>query len=434
LARPRHLRYLLLAGLSRFAKEKYMADKPTPPDPAEGARRRKRPAPTIDLTATEVPGAKTAEQPQAAADEPPSASPEPSAAHSAAPDEANTAHDPEPRLRTGSTRAAPAIWQIFIAGFVGAAIMTAALLALWFAGLVPSRDAGSAPADPASVTALNQRLAKIESSMAKLPASDQGTSERLSAADNALKSLGIALTAINKRSDEVAANAAEARARADASEKALTELRNSVQDLTKNSSAGLSPADVDSVQKRLAILEQVVKNAPTDRGARLALSAATLRDTVVSGAPFSGELDEVKSLGAGEKALASLAPFAATGVPQAPALAQELHQLIPAMQKAAGAQAPAGSFLDRLQANAGKLVRIRPLDAPAGDDAAAVLTRLDIESTRADIPAALADLERLDSAVRAPAQAWIAKAQARQATLAAARQLAADTARALGKR
>jgi hypothetical protein len=428
LARPRHLRYFLLAGLSRFAKEKYMADKRTTPDPAEGARRSKRPAPTIDLTANEVPEA-ASERPQAAADEPAAAPSGTSSAH----DEAAVAHDPEAAMRNGSMKA-PTAWQVFAAGFAGAAVMTIALVGLWIAGLVPSRDAGSSPADPASVTALNQRLAKIESSIAKLPASDQGTSERLSAADNALKSLGIALTAINKRSDEVAANAAEARTRADASEKALTDLRTSVQNLTKNSSAGLSPADVESVQKRLAILEQVVKNAPTDRGARLALSAATLRDTVVSGAPFSAELDEVKSLGASEKALAPLAPFAATGVPPAPVLAHELHGLIPAMQKVAGTQAPAGGFLERLQANAGKLVRIRPLDAPAGDDAAAVLARLDIESTRADIPAELADLDRLDPAVRAPAQGWIAKAQARQAALTAARQLAADAAHALGKR
>ena len=407
-----------------------MADKRTTPDPAEGARRRKRPAPTIDLTATEMPEAAAAQPPQAGADEAAAPPPEPSVTD----DGAGPAHAPKSGLRNGSKRTAPAAWQIFAAGFVGAAIMTAALLGLWFAGLVPARDTGSSVADPASGAALNQRLAKIEASIAKFPASDQGTSERLSAADNALKSLGIALTAINKRSDEVAANAAEARARADASEKVLTDLRNSVQDLTKNSSAGLSPADVDSVQKRLAILEQVVKNAPTDRGARLALSAATLRDTVVSGASFSAELDEVKSLGAGEKALAPLVPFAATGIPQPSALAQELRAFLPAMQKAAGAQAPAGGFLDRLQANAGKLVRIRPLDAPAGDDAAAVLARLDIETTRADIPAALADLERLDPAVRAPAQAWVAKVQARQAALAAARQLAADTARALGKR
>ena len=407
-----------------------MADKRTPPDPAEGARRRKRPAPTIDLTATEVPEASSSDPAQPAADAPSSAAPEPSMAQ----DGTGADHDPGPGSRDGSTRTAAPVWQIFIAGLAGAAIMSAALLGVWFAGLVPSRDTGAAIADPASVAAFNQRLAKIESSIAKLPASDQGTSERLSAADNALKSLGIALTALNKRSDEVAVSAAEARARADASEKALTELRNSVQDLTKNSSAGLSPADVDTVQKRLAALEQTAKSAPTDRGARLALSAATLRDTVMSGAPFGPELDEVRSLGAGEKTLAPLAPFAATGIPSTPALALELRALIPAMQKLAGAQAPSGGFLDRLQANAGKLVRIRPLDAPSGDDAAAILTRVEFDSTRADIPAALADLEHLDPAVRAPAQAWIVKAQARQTALAAARQLAADTARALGKR
>ena len=57
-----------------------MADKRTTPDPAEGARRRKRPAPTIDLTATEVPEAAAAVQPQAAADEPPATPQEPTAA------------------------------------------------------------------------------------------------------------------------------------------------------------------------------------------------------------------------------------------------------------------------------------------------------------------------------------------------------------------
>jgi len=407
-----------------------MADKRTTPDPAEGARRRKRPAPTIDLTATEVPEAAATNEARA---EP---APELQSGPADAPEtnEPEAARNPEPADRNGSTRAGPATWQIFAAGFTGAAIMTVALLALWFGGLVPSRDAGPVSADSPSIAALNGRIARIESSITKLPASDSSIPERLFAADNAMKSLGIALTALNKRSDEVAASATEARARADASEKALTELRSSVQDLSKNSSAGLSPADVDTVQKRLAALEQAVKNAPTDRGARLALSAAALRDTVVSGAPFDAELDEVKSLGAGEKAVALLTPFAATGIPPAPALAQELRALIPAMLKVSGAQAPAGGFLERLQANAGKLVRIRPLDIPAGDDASAVLTRVEIETARADIAAALADLDKLDPAVRAPAQAWIGKAQARQAALAAARQLAADTARALGKR
>src|SRR5450759_617173 len=99
-----------------------------------------------------------------------------------------------------------------------------------------------------------------------------------------------------------------------------------------------------------------------------------------------------------------------------------------------GAQAPESGFLERLQANADRLVRIRPVDAPPGDDASAVLARIEIDAAKADIAAALADLGKLADATRAPAQAWIAKAQARQAALAAARQYAADTARALGPR
>jgi hypothetical protein len=316
-------------------------------------------------------------------------------------------------------------------GIFGAALTAIALGALWFSGAVPVRSV--APADSQAIDAVTQRITRIEGMLAKLPANDPGVAERLSAADNAMKSLGVALAALNKRNDEVAANAADARARADAAEKAMTQLRDNVQNLSKNSSAGLSPADVDVVQKRLAALEQAAKVAPADRAARLALSAAALRDAVATGAPFVAELDEVKSLGADEKALGPLAPLAASGLPSVAALAQELRTLLPALVKASGGQVPAGGYLERLEASATKLVRIRPVDAPASDDAAAVLARLEKEAANAAIDDALVDLGKLDAATRAPAQAWIAKAQARQAALAAARQVASDAAHALGK-
>lgn len=392
-----------------------MADKP--PDPAEGARSRKRPAPTIDLKATEVPG----EPQDAPAQESASASEHSESGQESRPWQWSW---PVPQING----------QMMAAGFAGAAVMTVALIILWFAGLVPVRYAGSSATDSASITALNERVGRVESATAKIP-NDSSISEHLSSADNAMRSLGIALTALTKRSDEIAASAADARARAAASEKALIELRNSVQDLSKNTSAGLSPAEVDTVQKRLAALEQAVKNATTDNPARLALSAAALRDTVATGAPFSAELDQAKSLGADEKILTLLAPFAATGVPSASALAQELGALIPALLKASGvAEAPTGGFLDRLQANASKLVRVRPLDTPAGDDPSAVLARIEAEAAHADIAGALADLGKLNEQARAPARAWIGKAQARNAALAATRQLAADTAGALSKR
>src|SRR5262249_40073347 len=240
----------------------------------------------------------------------------------------------------------------------------------------------------------NDRVARIEAATARPQTLDPSVSERLSAADNTVKSLGLALTALTKRNDETAAGAAEARARADAAEKAVAQLRARIQDVTKNTADGLSPAEVD-VQKRIAALEQVAKALPTDNAARLALSAAALRDAVLSGVPFVVELDEVRTLGADEKVLAPLASFANSGTPTNAALAQELRALIPALMKSSGAQARTG-FLERLEANAGKLVRIRPVDVPAGDDASAVLARVEVEVAQAAIDDAIIDLGKLD--------------------------------------
>jgi hypothetical protein len=234
-----------------------------------------------------------------------------------------------------------------------------------------------------------------------------------------MKALGVALAVLNRHSDDTAANIAQVRGRAEAAEKAMTELRAGVQELVKDA----AKATHDDIAR---------SGSATDTPARLALSAAALRDAAQSGLPFTAELAQARSLGAADTALAPLAPFASTGVPTPAVLAHELRALIPAMLKISGAQAPDGGFLDRLQANAGKLVRIRPVDAPPGDDASAVLARIEIDAAHADIAAALTDLGKLPIATRAPASDWMAKANARQAALAAARAFAAETARALG--
>jgi len=404
-----------------------MADKPTIPNPAGGGRR-KRAAPTIDLKATEVPT--TSQAPEAETGE----KPDQTFRASSAETQPESQREPHPAgTDAGSPQGGAALWQMLAAGCAGAAIMTGVLLALWFGGFLPVQNGEMARVESTATAALNDRIARIEAAPARPQTLDPSVSERLSAADNAIKSLGIALTAVTKRNDETAAGAAEARARADAVEKAVAQMRANIQDVTKNTAGGLSPAEVDVVQKRIAALEQVAKAAPTDNAARLALSAAALRDAVLSGVPFVAELDEVKSLGADEKVLAPLISFANSGTPTSAALAQELRALLPALMKSSGAQAPTG-FLERLEANAGKLVRIRPVDAPAGDDASAVLVRVEVEAAQAAIDDAIIDLGKLDAATRAPAQDWIRKAQARQAAFAAARQFASETTHALGKR
>src|SRR5262249_48341626 len=112
-----------------------------------------------------------------------------------------------------------AVRPMLIGGLAGAALVAIVLTAVWFAGLVPARFVETGSAEPAAVAALTARLAKAEAAIASMPATDKTIPERLTAADNAMKSLGIALSALNKRSDEVAAIAADARTRADQADK-----------------------------------------------------------------------------------------------------------------------------------------------------------------------------------------------------------------------
>ncbi len=383
-----------------------MADKPQSPEvPPGGARRRKRAAPTIDLTATEIGG-----QPRP---------------------------DPEPAREQPASGGFSGFWRwtrdnvsapTLAAGLAGGVFVALLMFLMWMSGLVPIRYAGTtamrarvavlemqvkelhdrpqAAADSKSIDELSQRIGKLEEAIAKLPASEPGLSERVGAIDNALQSLGIALTAINKRNEDAVARA----------------------------------TDTEALEKRVAALESATKSAKeeisrstgADNAARLALNAVTLRETVLRGAPFAAELAAAKTLGADSQALAPLEQFAGSGLPADAALARELSAVVPAMLEKSGGKTASGNFFERLQANAGKLVRISPVDAPPGNDPSAVLARIEIGIAHSDIPGLLAELGRLPENVRAPAEGWIKKANARQAAAQAARQIAADASRALG--
>jgi hypothetical protein len=420
-------------------------------------RKRKRTAPTIDLSATEVSSALNGNTPPA------------ENATQSQPEPTPQAPPPEqPQMKSGAPerRLSAGIYAGAIAsGLAGAALVTAVFAALWYASLLPMRSVQSndaeiaalqkqvqelrnrpAPAaDSRAIDVLRQRVDKIQHDIAKLPPDDKTVAERLATADSAMKSLGVALAALTKRSDDIAAKANQAEQNATAAEKAVSELRDNVKNAALASSV-LDPAQLADVQKRIAGLEQsvttvreqiakeVAKTPAIDSAARLALSAASLRNAVESGAPYKLELAQVKSLGADAKALVPLEAFAASGVPSKAVLAQQLTALIPAMLKGSGAQKPPAGFLERLQANAGNLIHIRPMVAPAGDARADVLARIEVAAAHADIGSALANLGRLAASARAPAQAWIAKAKARQVALAAVRAFAADAVGKLDKR
>jgi hypothetical protein len=395
-----------------------MADEtPKAPETPETARenaankpRRRRPAPTIDLAATEIPPADTA------GDTPTQ--------------EFLSAAEGE----TSKSRRV-SISTHLVAGLAGGGVVALVLFAMWLSGLVPIRYAGTTAmrarvtglelqvkdlaqdlankpaANNVALDGVSERIGKIEQSLAKTPTGDPASAERLAAVENAMKSLGITLTALTRRADEVAGNAAAGR------------------------------DEIATLQRRIEALETTAKSrqeqvaaiSNADTAARLAVTALTLRDAVARGEPYATQIAVLRTLGADPKSLALLEPFAATGVPSEAALSRELSALMPSFHDAGGASvaAPAG-FVERLQANANKLVRVRPVGAPAGDDASAALARLEVDAARRDFTAAQADIAKLPAKSRALADAWSKRVDARKAALAAAASVAADAARSLG--
>jgi hypothetical protein len=453
-----------------------MADKRKAPDAADAARKRK--APTIDLTATDVTPVPAAAEPPSPAEPVNAMATEPASEAPPPP----PPEEPPPQADAGpeaASRAAPAaadhagapFGAMLAAGIAGGVIVAAALGGAWYAGLLPANTSATpdtqtpqqiaklqqqiaalqnrpapSPAsgiDPKTIDALTQRVAQTETALKNMPAGGGGDpqlGQRLASVESAIKSGDTAISTLNKRIDDIAANATQARQEADAAGKAVTQLQSNVKDIVRDQSGTVTPAQIDSLQQRLTSLEQAetsaresaARSAAAASATRLALAAQALRNAIVSGAPYPRELAQANALGADAGRLERLQPFAATGVPSAASLAQQLRTLLPQIRKIAAPQAQAtGSFLERLQANAGKLVHISPVNAPAGDDASDVLARLEVESAHNDIAAAAADIGKLPEAAQAPAKDWLARVKARAAALAAADDLAADTARAL---
>ena len=389
---------------------------------------RRRP-PTIDLTAKEVEPETPSSTQESAAD-----AAEDRTTHKEAPG--------EPNRSNFLARVSP----YAVGALVGAVVLGAIMAGFWMAGVFPPQQTAAAPgaqgAKAASTDEISSRLDKIQQAL-QAPRADQALAARVAAAEAQTKSLGDSLAALNRRLDEVAAASQSALAQAKTAAAAAT-------DAMKNAArTGVEQSDIDALNNRIAALDthrrarkhdeislhRGAQRTPSadDRAARLTVAAEALRAAVDRGAPYQAELAVVQALGADQTATAPLEPFAADGLPNAAALAHEFALLTPSLLQASGAAPRESSFLGNLEAHAQKLVRITPIEAPAGDDPSSVIARINIDAARGDIAAALAGIARLPESARALAASWVKKAEAREAAIAASRRIAADALAAIGR-
>jgi hypothetical protein len=397
-----------------------MADEESPPDP-QGVRRR-RPPPVIDLKASEVPSEILAAEATAAS---PDLPPEAAAPEAAAPPpsdppaESAPASEPRPSFAFVPEKSS---WShnagAALAGVAGGLVVAALfwLLGAFSGGHESAPDLSPRLAAiekklsdltvrPADDTA--DRVAKLEAAAAtpRPPVTDPVVLGRLTSSENAAKSQADNVAALSRRADA-----------------ADTAIRDTNANIAKLSA---SLDDVRSTARQAA--------AGSDRASRLAVAASALRGAAERGDPFTAELAIVKPLVSDANAIAQLEPFAASGVPSNAALGQELAALVRPMLRASDETATAGSgFLDRLQANAEKLVRVRPVgEETQGGDRTAILSRVEQRAAQGNVAGARAELDKLPADARAPLQGWIAKVDARDKALEASRKLSADAVAAL---
>jgi len=275
----------------------------------------------------------------------------------------------------------------------------------------------------AAIDALTARVANVESKTAAPAAPDPAPAAQIGALEKSVATLRDELAATRAQSEKVAA---------------------AVNDVKSAPREAPPPPDLSAINERLAKIEAAARTlsaetaqrnaAPVDDPQLRRVVAASLLDVSVrTGEPYAAALSAAKPFAANADALKPLDSFAATGVPSTNALNRELLALLPKLSPPPENSTTGSGIVDRLQAGAARLVRIERTDAVAGNDRNAIVSRVTAAAVRNDIAEARRELKTLAPADRAAAQAWIDKADARDAALAASRQFAADAMGAFSK-
>ena len=413
----------------------------------------KRPAPTIEGTATEIsmepaPGesGETGSAEQPAAEHVSGVEPE---------DEPGAKKEPP---RTSTTELKSFLTHL-AAGLLGGLVGVVALAFAW--KLIPEDNAGlsdvsalktrldklerARPAtdDSKGLAALDGRLKTLETRKVEAAPDLSGLAGRVSALEESLESLaktaqdggsiaeGAALDAkVNDMEQRLQASVAgaldaqkaETVTGLEAVQGEVTALKAKLGALAEANlvdASDLGP-ELTEIDQRLAKLEGALPalSAAIDRsaaGARsgaLAMAFANLRDAVSAGRPFATELAAIQSLHPESHALGALPAHAGTGIPTVPELARKLRALA-----RASLMPPPGvgeSFVDSVIASAKSAIAIRRIDAAAtGSEPGAVLARAEAQLKQGELAAAVKEVETLPAPSRDAFAGWLDDARAR---------------------
>lgn len=292
-----------------------------------------------------------------------------------------------------------------------------------------------------------QMLAKVEKAPGTPSQTDKELAERVGAAetsaraaDAGLRAIAERVTEVSRRINDIEGLARDARTRAEQTASNARETQKMAESLNAEATS-----DLTAITSRLAALEEranelqrttadLARSSP-DPAARFALAAAMLNTAVESGRAFSSQLATVRPFVSDQSLLVPLAPYAEQGLGSLAMLQQSFREVVARIGESGRQSAPReGSLVERLQINAERLVRIRPIGEPEPAEDSGLVARAQKLVANGDLSGAVAELEKLPPNQKALADPWIKQAQARTDALASARKLSANAAAALGQK
>ncbi|MBA2402297.1 MAG: hypothetical protein H0V72_27095 [Bradyrhizobium sp.] len=388
------------------------------------SERPKREPPTIDLEATEV----TSETAKASE----SATPETAAAE-AAPETPEA--EPEPQPVPISAPVSP--WIVApVSGAVAAALVIGVGWMLGWPAIQPA--APPAPQlNAAAIDDLTGRIAGLETKISKpaVPVVDPAALARMETLEKSLTALRAELATARAQNEKLVSAISEVKSAPRADGTPAPDLSGINEQIAKIEAAVRAQAtEIAQQASKIADVKPADPKPADDLPLRRVVAAALLDVLVRTGDPYPAALAAAKAVASNADALKPLEAFAAAGVPNAGKLSSELLTLVPKLSPSAPPDiSTAGSgVVERLQAGAAKLVKIERTDA-SGSDRGAVVARMTAAALRNDFNEARRELKTLAPADRTAAQAWLDKADARDAALAASRQFATDAMAVLAK-
>lgn len=229
---------------------------------------------------------------------------------------------------------------------------------------------GGAGGDPAALTALEDRLAGLESKIAAL--AEAGTS---ASAD-----------------PELAAQMNELRAAQSGFQSSIAELQ---------SGADRLASKIGELEQGQQTLAAQVEAPSRQIDLARAIAAAGLKSAIDRGGPFMSELEAFASVAPEDPAVSELRDLAARGVPSRADLVAGFSDAASKAIAAADPGDPEAGLVDRLMSSAMSVVKVRKVGDVAGDSAEAIVARAETRLVNGDLDAALAEWNTLPEASRA---------------------------------